>query len=130
MENDNYGLTPEQVKEVLELGLTPKQFELVRGNYGINSRTAKEHRAEVIEIFKRRKAQGKPIPTPCYDHPNTMDNDSATFFWIAIMLIAIIFKERWIIWIFATAVYMLHMTRHERKNQKEFDEFKKQEENK
>ena len=49
MDNYNYGLTPEQVKEVLELGLTPWQFENVRGRYIGN-------RAQVIEIFKKLKA--------------------------------------------------------------------------
>lgn len=120
MDNYNYGLTPEQVKEVLALGLTPWQFERVRGRYIGN-------RAQVIEIFKKLKAEGKPIPLPYEDHPNTMDNGTATFFWIAIILVSIIFKEMWLIWIFATIIYFWHITRHERENQKEFEAYQKEE---
>ncbi|MBQ3225492.1 MAG: hypothetical protein IJB48_00385 [Clostridia bacterium] len=91
---NNHGLTPEQAKEVLELGLTPWEFENLKGNYITNSRTANEHRQEVIEILKRRKAEGRPITKAHYESVGTTDNLTATFFWVAAMVVGTIFKDR------------------------------------
>lgn len=39
------------------------------------------------------------------EHPNTMGNGSATFFYIVIMLVGAIFVSRWLIWIAASIIY-------------------------
>lgn len=48
----------------------------------------------------------------CYDHPNTMENSTATFFWIVVMIVGVIFKDRWMIWIIATVIWAKFITRH------------------
>jgi hypothetical protein len=50
-----------------------------------------------------------------HDSIYTMDNDSATILYAIVMFIGSIFNDRLIIWIVATIVYYLHITRHHRK---------------
>jgi hypothetical protein len=120
MDNYEYGLTPDQVEEVLKLGLTPWQFENVRTGYGSGNR------AEVIEIFKQRQANGLPIPKPRFEKYNSVNEESAILFYLAIMIIAIIFTERWLIWIFTTIVYVCYITRHDREDRKRYSKYIKE----
>ena len=46
------------------------------------------------------------------DHPSTMENGTATFFWIVAMIVGAIFQDRLIIWIVATALWLRFITRH------------------
>ena len=46
------------------------------------------------------------------DHPDTIENGTAIIFYIVAMLIGAIFKDRWIIWIVATGIYLKFITRH------------------
>lgn len=55
-----------------------------------------------------------PPKKETFDHPNTMENGTATFFWIVVMLVGSIFKGNWIIWIIATVVWARFITRHDR----------------
>lgn len=61
------------------------------------------------------------------DKPGTMDNGTATLWYIIIMVIGAVFNDRWLIWIFATIIWSNHINRKARR-QKEWD--KKQEEKK
>ena len=49
-----------------------------------------------------------------YDHPNTMENSSAIILYIVVMLGGTIFTDRWLIWIFATVVFVKFITRHKK----------------
>lgn len=53
-------------------------------------------------------------PKKYYDHPNTMENSTATVLWIVVMLVGSIFKGNWVIWIIATVVWAKFITRHDR----------------
>jgi hypothetical protein len=55
-----------------------------------------------------------PEKKPTYDHPNTMENSTATFFYVIVMLVGSIFKGNWVIWIIATVVWAKFITRHDR----------------
>lgn len=60
---------------------------------------------------------GNPTTPPkkeTHDHPNTMENGTATFFYVVVMLVGSIFKENWIIWIVATVIWAKFMTRHDK----------------
>ena len=52
---------------------------------------------------------------PQYDHPNTMENGTATVLYIITMIIGSIFNDRWLIWGTITLIYLKFMTRHIRK---------------
>ena len=65
-------------------------------------------RAGLIEID-----EGK-VPKKYCDHPNTMENSTATFFWIVAMVVGTIFKDNWIIWIVATFIWLRFIMRHSR----------------
>lgn len=69
--------------------------------------------------FKELEARGiKPfdksqVPKKYCDHPNTMENSTATFFYIIAMLVGSIFKGNWVIWIIATVIWAKFITRHD-----------------
>jgi hypothetical protein len=48
------------------------------------------------------------------DHPNTMENGSATILYIIIMLGGTIFNDRLLIWILATIIFWKFITRHKK----------------
>lgn len=70
--------------------------------------------------FKELESKGiKPfdesqVPKKYCDHPNTMENGTATFFYIIAMLVGSIFKCNWVIWIIATVIWAKFITRHNR----------------
>lgn len=55
-----------------------------------------------------------PQKKPTHDHPNTMENSTATFFYVIVMLVGSIFKGNWVIWIIATVIWAKFITRHDR----------------
>ena len=55
------------------------------------------------------------------DKPGTMDNGTATIWYIIVMLIGAVFNDRLIIWVFATIIWWRHINRKARR-QKEWDE--------
>ncbi len=68
--------------------------------------------------FKELEEKGlKPfdesqVPKKYCDHPNTIENSTATFFYIIVMLVGSIFRGNWVIWIIATVVWAKFITRH------------------
>lgn len=69
------------------------------------------------EEYKRRgvwPVEKQEPPKQTWDHPNTMENGTATVLWIVVMLVGSIFKGNWIIWIIATVVWAKFITRHDR----------------
>lgn len=48
------------------------------------------------------------------DHPSTMENGTATLFWIVAMVVGSIFKGNWVIWIVATVIWAKFITRHDK----------------
>ena len=55
------------------------------------------------------------------EHPNTIDNSTATIWYIIIMVVGAVFNDRWLIWIIATVIWWNHINRKKRR-QKEWDE--------
>lgn len=55
-----------------------------------------------------------PAKKETFDHPNTIENSTATFFYIVVMLVGSIFKGNWVIWIIATVIWAKFITRHDR----------------
>jgi hypothetical protein len=45
------------------------------------------------------------------DKPDTMDNGTATLWYIIIMIIGAVFNDRLLIWIFATVIWWRHINR-------------------
>lgn len=67
-----------------------------------------------IKMTDENKIKPKPFHGDC-DHPNTIENGTATFFYIIIMLVGAIFKGNWVIWIIATVIWAKFITRHNKK---------------
>ena len=72
---------------------------------------------EYEELEKNKLTKIKPIDPQEYyrkcDKPGTMDNTTATIFYIIIMIVGAIFYDRWLIWVVATIIYLAHIFRHE-----------------
>ena len=56
-----------------------------------------------------------PPKKETFDHPNTMENSTATILWIVVILVGSIFKDSWMIWIVATIIWINFITRHNNK---------------
>lgn len=54
------------------------------------------------------------VPPKRCDHPNTMEDSTATVLWIIVMLVGSIFKGNWIIWIVATVIWAKFITRYKK----------------
>lgn len=59
------------------------------------------------------------------DHPDTMENGTATFLWIVVMAVGTIFNGRLIIWIVATIIWLRFINRKAIRAKKWDDEHKK-----
>lgn len=73
----------------------------------------KELRERGIEMYKHDPS----LPSGHYgycDAPGTMDNGTATFFWVVSLVVGAIFKGNWVIWIISTLIWINHITRHSR----------------
>ena len=73
-------------------------------------------REELEEQYPCGVQQTKNIkPNERYDSPYTMEDGTATFLYVIIMVIGTIFVDRLLIWIVTTIIYVLFKTRHNRK---------------
>lgn len=70
---------------------------------------------EGIEQLKKMPKDANTQKNDFYgdcDHPNTLENSTATILYIIVMIGGAIFNDRWLIWIVATFVYFNFITRH------------------
>lgn len=54
----------------------------------------------------------KTYPKQRCDHPNTMEDNTATIVWIVVMIVGSIFKGNWVIWIIATVIWWRFISRY------------------
>ena len=72
------------------------------------------------ERLERLKEMGiKPfdtnqVPPRRCDHPNTMEDSTATFFWVVAMIISLLFKGGWILCILETIIWLKFITRYKK----------------
>ena len=98
-------------------------------------RRAEEEKKQAEEYQHYLEAGGKPkrsLEEEMYvdaEHPSTMENSTATLWYIIIMIVGAIFVDRWLIWIMASFIYFRFITRKERK-QKKWDKMQEKKQNK
>ena len=72
------------------------------------------------EWFKELEARGlqpfdtSQVPPQRCDHPNTIENSTATIFWIVAMFISILFKGGWVLCIIETIIWFKFVTRYKK----------------
>ena len=73
-----------------------------------------------LESIEKERAKNVEITQPkndfygdC-DHPNTMENSTATVLYILVMMGSLIFKDFLLIWVVASFIYFRFITRHKR----------------
>lgn len=95
---------------------TAKQMAEWKKQY--NKERAEFHAKWEKERLKELEAKGvKPFDESCMlpercDSPYTMEDSTATFLWIVVMVVGSIFKGNWVIWIIATIVWLKFVTRY------------------
>lgn len=65
--------------------------------------------------FRNLRASDLPEKEQHFDHPSTMENSTATVLYIIVMLVGLIFNDRWLIWIMASLIYFKFIGRHKKK---------------
>jgi hypothetical protein len=101
------------------------------------SKTVQENRKRInqeMDEYYRKKAEenGQAIPSEDVrsweeknfvenDKYGTIDNGTATIWYIIVMAVGAVFNDRWLIWVIATAIWWGHINRKKRR-QKEWDE--------
>jgi hypothetical protein len=58
----------------------------------------------------------KPEQPKHFDHPDTMDNGPATVLYILAMIVGSLFKDRILVYMFATIFWWCHINRHNLRN--------------
>ena len=98
-----------------------EMYEYRRKHAAENEAKNKEYERELHEAWLRDMKRHGLDPTKRedatkkhFDHPSTMENGTATFFWIVTMVVGAIFKGNWIIWIVATTIWLKFITRHKK----------------
>jgi hypothetical protein len=52
------------------------------------------------------------VPRERCDHPNTMENSTATLIWIVSMIVSMLFKGGWVLCIIETIIWLKFITRY------------------
>jgi hypothetical protein len=78
-------------------------------------RAAREERNRQIRIAAGYPADPVPEKKPQYDSPYAMENSTATFLYVVVMVIGTLFYARVLIYIVATVIWWKYITRHKEK---------------
>ena len=93
--------------------LTPQQrHEEYKSFFEMVQREQEERNKRKRELEKaRNEAEEKRLYVNT-ESPHSLEDAEATVSWIIIMLIGSIFKERWVVWLIATIIYLCWMNRY------------------
>lgn len=75
-----------------------------------------------IEEMRRKELEAKgvkpfdksQIPPQRCDHPNTIEDSTATIFWVAAMIISLLFKGGWILCLVETIIWLKFITKYKK----------------
>lgn len=73
-----------------------------------------EERKQYYAVHGQEPPRERSLEEKMYvdaDHPNTINNGTATLWYIIIMLIGAVFNDRLMIWIVATVIWWTHINR-------------------
>lgn len=62
--------------------------------------------------YPEMKIDKSKFPKERHDSPYTMEDSTATFLWIVVMIVSPIFVGGWVIWIIATAIWRKFVKRY------------------
>jgi hypothetical protein len=54
------------------------------------------------------------VPPQRCDHPNTMEDSTATILWVVVMIISLLFKGGWALCILETIIWIKFITRYKK----------------
>lgn len=103
--NDNDKTTFEEMSRRIRQNKAKAKSYSLNVEENMIKRLIKEKRAKPIDRKPNR------FHGDC-DHPSTIENGTATFFWIVSLLVGAIFKGGWSIWVVSTIIWWKFITRH------------------
>lgn len=89
-----------------------KGFEEVDKKFEEREKKYAEMRRQEMERRGITPFESRGSDKPHFDHPNTMENSTATFFWVVAMVVGALFKGGWLIWTVVTLIWIKFITRH------------------
>lgn len=103
--------------------MSQKDFMSAEEYYECHRRAVERFRKEQEEFYEKNPElspkEKKPMTQKEFygdcDHPDTMEDSTATILYIVVMLGALIFTDRVLIWIAATIIYFCFRNRHKMK---------------
>ena len=98
-----------------EDGSIEKRVRQIRTENEAREKTAREERNRQIRIAAGYPADPASKTKPQYDSPYAMENSTATFLYIVVMVIGTLFYDRILIYIVATVIWWKYITRHKEK---------------
>ena len=119
--NGGKSVTPEEFDKIWNKTLEQMHKEQeeykakVRPIREAEERKRAEEAARLREL-KRQREENLPHDQRFHgwcEHPNTIENSTATFFWIVAMGVSILFKGGWILCILETVIWFKFITRHD-----------------
>jgi hypothetical protein len=97
--------TYEEMRELREKRRKEEE-ERNRNRYECRLKELEKHGVKPVDMSN--------VPPRRCDHPNTMEDGTATVLWIVVMLVGSIFKGNWVIWIIATVIWAKFITRYKK----------------
>lgn len=77
-------------------------------------RKREEMRLKELEAKGLKPFDTSQVPPKRCDHPNTIEDSSATILWIVAMIISLLFKGGWFLCIIETVVWLKFITRYKK----------------
>ena len=89
-----------------------KIFNKIDNNIEDKDKKREEERHQELPKRGLTYLDEKAFKKKYFDHPNTMENGTATFFWIVSLIAGALFKDGWMIWVISTFIWLRFITRH------------------
>ena len=96
-------------------GRIDKEVRRRRQEQKIKEEAERLEREREIRIAAGYPADPVPPKNPQYDSPYAMENSTATFLYIVVMIVGTLFYDRILIYVAATIIWWKYITRHKEK---------------
>lgn len=89
-----------------------KILDKVDEEFKERDRKRAENRLKELEKMGLKPFDSSQHPKQRCDHPNTMEDSTATILWIVVMIISLLFKGGWVLCILETLIWFKFIARY------------------
>ena len=86
--------------------------QLEKQQEALEKASTEQERLERLGEMGIKPFDTSKVPQQRCDHPNTMENSTATILWIVAMIISLLFQGGWILCIIETIIWLKFITRY------------------